>query len=164
MGYSNGASVNNNYGFVPQNAAWAIASTGTGDKNNAVFAFAGQTGTVTSASVQNAYINLYAHGTLGSLNGHEGTTNECHLQQLKSTWAENTITWSNVPSVDTTNQVTLKKSTSANQDYLQIDVTNLVKNTLDNGTIDNGFLLSLVNDKIKNSMIFKSKDYNTSDT
>ena len=87
-----------------------------------------------------------------------GTTNECWLQRITSTWSEPTVTWNNQPTVTTTHQIALPASTSQTQDYI-INATQIVKDMLDTPSASFGFMLSLQNETIYRSLIFASSDH-----
>lgn len=87
-----------------------------------------------------------------------GTTNEGWLRRVVSSWSESTVTWNNQPNTTTVNQVSLPASTSQTQDYA-IDVTNLVKDMLNNPASSFGFMLSLQNETTYRALIFASSDH-----
>ncbi|MDA3816648.1 MAG: DNRLRE domain-containing protein, partial [Prolixibacteraceae bacterium] len=95
-----------------------------------------------------------ANGSHSTMDG----SNEAILCRITSPWEENTVTWNNQPSVTTQNQVILPESNSSNQDYLYIDVTNLVMDMLDDPDNSHGFLLKLVIEEHYRSLIFASSD------
>jgi len=95
------------------------------------------------STITSAKLNLYALGpgvitTTDLSNGHVGQ-NSSYLRRITSNWNANTATWNNAPSYTTSNQVTLAQSTSASQDYLDIDVAALVQDMIDNPTQSFGF-------------------------
>lgn len=166
LGYSDGQSINNNYGSLNVIAAFAVSTgnsgPGAGNFNRSLFAFDVDS-SLTKSSIDHAYINLYGHGSYGILSGHEGTANACWLLQVKQSWDEYKVTWANAPLADTAYQVSLGNSSSTKQNYLKIDVTNLVKDMVSKNRMKFGFMLVLKNETPKNSLVFNSRD-NSSDT
>lgn len=111
-------------------------------------------------NVINARLSLYANTVAENGNGiaMQGG-NEAVLRRVTSSWAENTVTWNNVPSTTTLNEVTLQQSSTAFQNYLNIDVKNIVQDMVNNPTTSFGFLLKLVNEVPYSSMIFATSDF-----
>ena len=91
--------------------------------------------------------------------GHGGTTNSCYLQRITQYWQPSIATWNTKPSVTTENQVILPQSSSAFQDYLEIDVTNLFLPMIQNSNKNFGIQMKLVNEIPTNVMIFCSTNY-----
>lgn len=110
--------------------------------------------TILSASLSLYSYNSPANGAHSKLSG----SNESVLSRITSPWSEETVTWENQPTITTQNQVFLPESTSAIQDYLNIDVTNMVQDMMANPTGSYGFLLKLVTEEFYRSMIFASSD------
>jgi hypothetical protein len=70
------------------------------------------------------------------------------------------VTWVNQPATTTQNQVTLPASTFSNQDYLNINVTSLVQDMIDNPLSSFGFMLQLQTEQFYRSLVFASSDHN----
>lgn len=98
-----------------------------------------------NATIDSARLSLYAYEDVGHGTGHStlGGTNECFLQRVTGKWEENTITWNNQPPTTTVDQVVLPESDSAMQNYLNINVTNLVRDIHENMADSYGFMLRL---------------------
>jgi hypothetical protein len=86
--------------------------------------------------IDSAFINLYFSNALikefpvdVSEIGHIGD-NELEIQRITSTWKENELNWSNKPNTTETNSVIIPKSKSETQDYLNINVKELIKDIL----------------------------------
>jgi len=113
----------------------------------------------TNITVTNASLSLYAfpgsvEGGHSSLSG----TNESVLEEITSTWDENTVTWNNQPSTNNINAIVLAQSIDEYQDYLNIDVTSIIQHKITNPSASYGFMLSIVNESPYRSMIFGSSD------
>ncbi|MCX6233897.1 MAG: PKD domain-containing protein [Bacteroidetes bacterium] len=114
------------------------------------------------ASIINASLSLYNspdptnnHGEHSSLSG----PNTCWLQRITDEWDEYTVTWNNQPSTTTLHQVTLKQSVDPHQDYEDIDVTQLIKDIIDNPETGHGFMIRLITEEYYRCMIFASSDH-----
>lgn len=148
-----------NYGATyPEITALSGTSGGSNILIRSVFMFdlsaIASTKTVTSAK-----LTLYG-GTdpVNGTNSMSGTANASYIQRITSTWTELGVTWNNQPSTTTTNEVALPTTTIANKDFIDIDVTNLVKDMVSNPSTSFGFELVLQNESGYNSMQFASSD------
>jgi len=144
-----------NYGTAAQAAAFAINGNSGLNLNRAILSF-DLSAIPQGAIITSAKLNLYANTNVGSLTGHSGANN-AYLQRVTTAWSDNSVTWNNVPATTTQNQVTLPASTSNNQDYLNIDVLDLVNDMNTNGNY--GFLLKLVNETPTAALLFCSNEY-----
>lgn len=114
------------------------------------------------AVVTSAYLSLFE--SVGSNSGDHSTTsgsNEAWLQRVTSNWDETTVTWATQPSTTTANEITLPASTSANQNYPNIDVTLLVQDMVNSGN-NYGFMLRLVTEQHYRRLNFASSDNSNS--
>ncbi len=153
---TNGA--NTNYGTAAQNAAyWIPGTAGPVNGNRALIAF-DLTQVPAGASVISAKLNLYAYGPIGSYPGHTGPDNRAYLQRVTQVWQESVVTWNTQPTSTSVNEVMLAATTNPTQDYLNIDVTQLVNDMIANPSGSDGFLLKLVNEATTNILAFCSKD------
>lgn len=84
--------------------------------------------------------------------------NECVLQRITSPWVDNTVTWNNQPTTTATNQVLLPASTASVQDYLNIDMTNLIADIYSDLSQNYGFMISLTDETEYRNMIFASSE------
>jgi len=88
-----------------------------------------------------------------------GTANACYLQQLTAPWASADVNWDNQPLATTTNQVLLPQSTSASEDYPDINITPFVQNWVRYPAQNYGLRLKMIGTAYYNSMIFCSSIY-----
>jgi PKD repeat protein len=104
-----------------------------------------------------ARLSLYYNPT----NGHGVQTgdNASYLQRITSSWEEHLVTWINQPTYTEEHQVYLPTSTSIDQDYPDIDVTELVRDMLQPGNENYGFMLNMINTNPYASLIFASSDH-----
>lgn len=113
------------------------------------------------STVISAKLNLYAYTDFSVApiqDGHYGS-NECKLSRIISSWSENSVTWNTQPLVSTVHEVILSQSNAPNQDYLNIDVSSLVQDMIDEPTTSFGFRLALLNEVITSNLSFCSKEY-----
>lgn len=109
-----------------------------------------------NATIQSASLSLFADSTSGY--GYTGTPtfgidNASKLLRVTSPWAKDSISWSKQPTYTNTNAASLPQSSSTDQDYLNIDITNIVQDWMANGN----YGLMLKHDRELtpyNSMIF----------
>jgi PKD repeat protein len=114
-----------------------------------------------TVTITQAYLSLYAwdsdmgFGRHSTLSG----SNACLLQRVITEWDENTVTWNTQPATTTQNEVILPESTSDTENYLNIDVTTLVKDMKSNPTESFGFMLKLETESYYRLMNFCSSDH-----
>lgn len=117
--------------------------------------------------IKSAYLSLYNDPTSYNNSGKHseasvypstGGDNGAYLSRITSTWEENTVTWNNQPTITTTNQVSLLPSTDPHQDYLNIDITPLIQDIIDNRSSSFGMMISLKNEDYYRGLIFASSD------
>ena len=113
----------------------------------------------TSSTIISAYLSLYSYNSpaVGSHSTLSGS-NEAVIQRITSPWNENTVTWGNQPIGSPINQVILPQSTNPIQDYLNIDVTNLVQDMISTPSTGHGFLFKLITEQYYRRMLFASSD------
>jgi Secretion system C-terminal sorting domain len=108
--------------------------------------------------IDTAYLSLHADiassaGASGSPTF--GSDNAVGIYRITGTWDTTTVSWNVQPAYTTVNAVTLPQSSTATQDYLNVDVTNLVKDAYASG--NKGFLFKHIQELMSlNSMIFYS--------
>ena len=110
-----------------------------------------------NATVSEAKMDLYYNPNSGH-EGHSGS-NASYIRRITTGWEEYSITWNNQPNYTTTNEVQLPPSSSYNQDFLDIDVTQLVKDMLLSPEESFGFLVMLQVEDTYRSLIFSSSDH-----
>ena len=112
-----------------------------------------------SSTIISAYLSLYSYNSpaVGSHSTLSGS-NEAVIQRITSPWNENTVTWGNQPIGSPINQVILPQSTNPIQDYLNIDVTNLVQDMISTPSTGHGFLFKLITEQYYRRMLFASSD------
>ena len=116
------------------------------------------------AVINSAYLSLYSHDSPG-LGSHSTTSgsNESVLSRITSSWEENSVTWNNQPTTTTENQVFLLESSSSTEDYLNIDVTDLVLDMIADSANSHGFLIKLLTEQHYRSLVFAASGHSDSD-
>ena len=109
------------------------------------------------AEIQLAYLSLYSPDP-PTTEFHAGTNNAL-LQRVTSTWSEDGITWNNQPSTTTLHQVSLDAASYDFQDYVNIDVTQLVKDMRADPANSFGLMLRQTNEEPLRRMAFCPGDY-----
>jgi hypothetical protein len=86
-----------------------------------------------------------------------GGNNRSVIRRVTGAWDPNTVTWNNQPSITKVHQVYLHSSQSDVQDYLNLDVTKMIQDMINNPSSNHGILLQM-NDEFNHykSMIFGS--------
>ena len=113
------------------------------------------------STIISAKLNLHAYTdfTVAALqNGHCGN-NQSKFSRITSNWNETTVTWNSQPAVSNVNEILLNQSNATNQDYLNVNVSNLVQDMVNNPTTSFGFRLALVDEVVTSSLAFCSKEY-----
>jgi len=117
------------------------------------------------STITSAYLSLYNNSTSPNNDGQHASTdgpNTAVLRRITSNWDEFTVNWNNQPSTSTANEVQLPESTNANQDYLDVDVTLLIQDIIDNPSTNFGFMISLETEEYYRCMILSSSDHSDS--
>jgi PKD repeat protein len=91
--------------------------------------------------------------------GHTGE-NEAYLQLVTAAWEEDSVTWANQPSTTQDHQVYIPASTDPYMDYLNIDVTTLMRKLLAEPEAYHGLMLKLLDENPYRCLLFASSDYN----
>ncbi len=114
-----------------------------------------------NAVITDSKMSLYAYPNPNNGGGVAmyGTANTSLLQRITSSWNENTVSWNTQPNTTIQNQVILSQSSSSAQNYLNIDVKNLVQDMINSPSTSFGFMLRLQVEGYYNSMIFASNNY-----
>ena len=148
-----------NFGDIPDLNGYAWTAGG-GDANHRSLMQFDLTSIPEGSIVVSANLNLYWN-TLSQNPGHSqlSGTNDATISQVASPWDEHLVTWQNQPATQLQNQVYLPPSTSNTQDYLNIDVTEMVQDFVNNPQENYGMLLRLVTENHYRGLVFCSSDH-----
>lgn len=103
-----------------------------------------------------ASLSLYAHEE-----GHSQLSgnNKSMLYRITERWLEDEVTWQDQPQYTTENAVFLPASEYSSQDYLDIDITPLFQDMLDNPDESHGFFLKMIEEEYYRALRFASSDH-----
>ncbi len=149
----------NNYGNYPNFAAIAWSSGGDFISRGLMDFDLSQI--PANATISSAKLSLYCNTTSDHPQLHSSLSgsNSCYLQRITSGWSEFNVNWSNQPTTTTLNQVTLAKSDTSTQDYLNIDVLNLIRDMHANSSGSFGIMIKLITEVKFRSLIFANSDH-----
>ena len=148
----------NNYGGHPDfpSLAWTNGGTEVIGRGLINFDFSQ---IPTGAVILSAKLSLYSYDSPGNQShSSQSGSNESVLKRITSAWDENSVTWNNQPTTTELNQVFLPESIASIQDYIDLDVRNLVQDIIENPSEGFGFQLSLKEEAFYRKMIFASSD------
>jgi len=91
--------------------------------------------------IKGARLSLYWNSS-GNLIDQTGD-NVFSIYRITQEWDENTVTWNNQPAISNLHKVTVPKSTSPQQSYIDVDVTELIQDGINNPQVSHGFMLKL---------------------
>lgn len=117
-----------------------------------------------NASIVSAKLTLYSNPT--PLNGHDdvansGPNNALLIQRITSDWTASEVKWTNQPSTTSDDEVVIPHTSEPFKDLKEIDVTDQVKNMIDENA-NYGFLLRLQTEEAYNFRVFCSSKYSDS--
>jgi hypothetical protein len=109
-----------------------------------------------SAKLEFYAFNNYPASSFLSV-GHRGN-NEVYLKKMTSSWSEYQVNWLNKPATSDENQIIIATSDSVNQNYLEIDATEMIQFFIDNPTLNFGMQMGLVSETLGNAKSFYSRN------
>ena len=109
------------------------------------------------SAVLNASLSLYSNPTYWI--GYHSGDNGLRIQRVVSGWSENEVSWSNQPAVSDANVLVLPPSADPYQDYLDLDVTLLVQDMVNDPADSHGFRIQLQNETIYRTVLLSSSDH-----
>jgi hypothetical protein len=119
-----------------------------------------------NATVQSASLTLYANPQ--QINGNPGlgptygSANEVEMLRVTSPWSSSTVHYYNEPATTNVDQVIIPQSSSAYNDYYNLDVTTPVQAMVSSPSTNYGWLMKVVMEVYYNGMIFCSSNYTDS--
>jgi hypothetical protein len=108
--------------------------------------------------IVSASLNLYAdtNSTNGAM---QGTADASYLLRVTSAWNANTVTWATQPTTTTAGEVLLAQSTSANENYLNLNVVSFIQAWVDTPAQNYGIMSQMITPNHYNHMIFCSGNH-----
>lgn len=134
---------------------WTYGGAGTG-KNRCFLNF-DWSQIPNNATIISAELDLYSVATGWIILGGHNGANESWLKRVVDSWDPSTVTWNNQPGTSNTAAVTLNKSNSKTQDYLNIDVTQLVLDMKSSNSW-HGFAFMTKNESVNGVLSFVSSN------
>jgi PKD repeat protein len=107
--------------------------------------------------ILDARLNLYFATYEPTYVTHTGD-NASYLLRITEPWEEATVTWNNQPSTSMENPVILPQSTDPEQDYTDIDVTQMIQSMVSYPEDNNGLMLQLITEQYYRCLMFASGD------
>src|ERR1043165_4311799 len=161
--HTNYNSANTNYGHADYYGAFSQPGA-SGGENAAQSIMQFDLSSIPSGTtISSATLDLYGRGPLGA-NGDATSVgnigdNACYLERITSAWQQYVVTWNTRPSLTHVDAVTLPQSQSTIQDYLGIDVRQLVQDMVDDPDNSYGFSIRLITEDPTRGLFFCSTDY-----
>lgn len=160
MLHSLNSNININYGDDPEFliSAWTFSSIPAVTRSIIDFDF---TQIPLNSVISNAKLSFYARDIDGGSGFHSDLSgaNDFIINRITSNWNESTVTWNTIPSISTVNQLPIIGTSIPKQDYLDIDVTQLVKDIIADRNNSFGFMVSLQNENHYRRINFCSSDH-----
>ena len=85
--------------------------------------------------------------------------NQSYLRRIIQPWEENLVTWNNQPVATKENEVWLHTSQSQTEDYLDIDVTDMIKEFVEMKYENHGIIIQLMTEETYRCIVFASSDF-----
>ena len=150
----------NSYGDRESITAYTWTNSGNLGLKRAFFMF-DYSSIPENAIITNAKLSLFYNPTdpIESFDEHTGE-NDIYIQRVISEWDEHSLLWANQPGITMENQVELPPSTNPTQDYLDINVTNMVIDMIDTLNGNYGFMIRMKDElNYYKSVLFASSDH-----
>jgi hypothetical protein len=106
-----------------------------------------------NSTIQSAKLSLYGYD--GDADTNYGS-NESLVQRITSAWNSLTVAWNTQPNSDTVHETVLPKSTGFYEDYLNINVTSLIKDLYNDPGTYKGLMIKLDTESIYRRLVFRS--------
>lgn len=106
--------------------------------------------------ILDAKLSLYHNP--GSTSAGQAGENASYLKKITSYWDEYNVTWNSMPGTTLNGAVYLSTSVNANQDYLDIDLTDIVSEWHESPENNFGLMLEILQPSLYRSMLFASSD------
>lgn len=110
--------------------------------------------------ISNAKISFYAWDSTIGFGAHTPGINAAYIQRVTSNWDENTVTWANKPTSTSANRVFISSTTTSNEDKVNIDITQLIQDIINEAPANrHGLLLYQQFENSRKVMNFCSSDH-----
>ncbi|MDQ3019952.1 MAG: DNRLRE domain-containing protein [Bacteroidota bacterium] len=96
----------------------------------------------TGANITDARLSLYANpNPTNPSHSQLGGDNTSYLYRVQTPWDENNVTWNTQPEYSTLHKITIPPTNDPNQDYPNLDVTQMVRDMFSHPNESYGFML-----------------------
>ncbi len=111
------------------------------------------------AIIYKAFLSLYLNPTsvYDKVGGNQGQ-DSIIIQRVVSNWHESDVTWKKQPETTIENQLIIPKNENSKEDYINIDVTNIVQDIVNEDDGRYGILIRHKNEKPYNVVFFASSN------
>lgn len=110
------------------------------------------------AHIDSAFISLFFNSTSAYGSEHSGAT-DFIIQRITMDWEESTVSWGSQPISSENNQVLVQGAITKNQDFENINITQLVLDISNDRINSHGFLLKLQDESPYAVLHFASSDH-----
>lgn len=113
------------------------------------------------SKVKRATLSLYSTGLPYIGEGHSDLSgpNDFVINRVISKWDERTVTWNTQPRITREGEIILPPSGSYDQDYIDIDITEMVQAMVRKPSENHGIMIRLLNESYYRGIIFASSDH-----
>lgn len=114
------------------------------------------------SEIISAYLNLYNNPNSSNNNGTHASLsgpNSAYVRRITSPWDESLVTWTNMPALSPLNKAVLNASTSPQQNFLNIDVKDMLQDMVNFPQNNFGFCLHLQTEQSFRCLLFASSDH-----
>ena len=137
--------------------AWTASSNGSPEHDHRALVQFEELKTITNINLISATLKLYAYPDFPYANGGQAEVNDVEIFRITKSWIEDQVSWANQPDVD--NNISAIIPHNNNYDFIEVDVTDLVQEMLNDPAGSFGFLLKQIDESPYGSMNFASSDY-----
>src|SRR6185436_13675532 len=158
QGYDN---ENTNYGTSPTLLVHSWTTQSLADNARTLIQF-NLSGIPANSTVQSAFLSLFNDPNTTWYSGQHQNysgTNESFIKRITSSWSEFGVTWNSMPSFTSVNSVSVPASVSSHQDFMNLNVTSLVIDMINNPSSSFGFIMTLQNETPYKALVFASSDH-----
>ena len=146
-----------NYGLSENIHLYAWTQSGILNVNRAVIDF-DLSQIPEEATIDSARFSIYFNSTSAYGDQHEGET-DFVIQRITSEWTESSVTWRTQPSTSTDNQVFVDGAVLPTQDFIDIDLTRLISDYIQNKDNSHGLLLKLQEEAPFKKLLLASSEH-----
>ncbi len=154
---------NMNYGDEEDIHLYAGTISGAPNHNRVVIEF-DLTELPVDASIDNALLSLYFNNSSVYSTAHNGPAGytgatDFEIYRITTPWEESDVNYDSQPAYDDARKILVPGATTGTQDFLNINVTELIRETQLNRSSSHGFLIKLVDETPYRMLLIASSDH-----